>query len=150
MSLKETIDDDIKQAMLAKKKDELIALRSIKSMILLAQSEKGANDNLTEESEMRLLSKAVKQRKESAELFLREGRGDLAEKEKLEEEVIARYLPNALSEEEIREVLVRVIAELGASAPADMGRVMGVATKELAGKADGKVIAEMVRNLLAE
>jgi uncharacterized protein YqeY len=149
MSLKETINSDIKQAMLAKKKDELIALRGIKSMILLAETEKGAGDHLSGDVEMKLLVKAAKQRKESAEIYNAEGRQDLAAIENLEYEVISRYLPKALSEDELAARLKTIIESLGASSPADMGKVMGVASKSLAGLADGKMIATMVKNLLA-
>ncbi len=150
MSLKETINSDIKQAMLAKKKDELTALRGIKSMILLAETEKGAGDHLTSEVEMKLLVKAAKQRKESAEIYIVEGRQDLAAIENLEYEVISRYLPEAISEEELAARLKIIINDLDASSPADMGRVMGVASKSLAGLADGKMIATMVKNLLVQ
>ena len=150
MSLKETINSDIKQAMLAKKKDELTALRGIKSMILLAETEKGAGDHLTSEAEMKLLVKAAKQRKESAEIYIVEGRQDLAAIENLEYEVISRYLPEAISEEELAARLKIIINDLDASSPADMGRVMGVASKSLAGLADGKMIATMVKNLLVQ
>ena len=148
MSLKETIDSDIKQAMLAKKKDELTALRGIKSMILLAETEKGAEGRLSDEAEMKLLVKAAKQRKESAEIYTGEGRQDLANIENLEYEVISRYLPKALSEDELKAELIAIISSLGANSPADMGKVMGVASKKLAGLADGKTIADMVKNLL--
>jgi uncharacterized protein YqeY len=150
MSLKETINNDIKQAMLAKKKDELTALRGIKSMILLAETEKGAGGELSADAEMKLLMKAAKQRKESAELYAREGRQDLADKENLEHEVISRYLPKALSEEELRARIAEIILSVGASSPADMGKVMGVATKQLAGLADGKMIANIVRETLTQ
>ena len=149
MSLKETINNDIKQAMLAKKKEELTALRGIKSMILLAETEKGAGGELTSDTEMKLLMKAAKQRKESAELYAREGREDLAAKENLEYEVISKYLPKALSEEELRKRITEIIASVGASTPADMGKVMGAATKQLAGQADGKMIANIVRETLS-
>ena len=150
MKLKEIIDNDIKQAMLAKKKDELTALRGIKSMILLAETEKGADGSLSDELEMRLLVKAAKQRRESAEIYLGEGRQDLAYIENLEHEVISRYLPKALSEDELRAKLIDIISRLGANSPADMGKVMGVASKELAGLADGKAIADIVKNLLLQ
>lgn len=150
MSLKETIDSDIRQAMLAKKKDELTALRSIKSMILLAETEKGAGGNLSGEAEMKLLVKAAKQRKESAEIYISEGRQDLADIENLEYEVISRYLPKALSEEELKTELKSIISNIGANSPADMGKVMGVASKKLAGLADGKTIATMVKTLLIQ
>lgn len=150
MSLKETIDSAIRQAMLAKKKDELTALRSIKSMILLAETEKGAGGNLSGEAEMKLLVKAAKQRKESADIYIGEGRQDLADIENLEYEVISRYLPKALSEEELKTELKSIISNIGANSPADMGKVMGVASKKLAGLADGKTIATMVKTLLIQ
>lgn len=150
MSLKETINNDIKQAMLAKKKDELTALRSIKSMIMLAETEKGASSELSTDSEMKLLMKAAKQRKESAELYAKEGRQDLADKESFEYEIISRYLPKALSEEELKEKISEIINSVGATSSADMGKVMGVATKQLAGLAEGKMIATIVRETLAK
>ena len=125
MSLKETINSDIKQAMLAKKKDELTALRGIKSMILLAETEKGAGDNLSDDAEMKLLVKAAKQRKDSAEIYENEGRQDLADIENLEYEVISRYLPKALSEDELKAEVAEIIISVGATSPADMGKVMG-------------------------
>ena len=150
MSLKLTIDQDIKAAMLAKKKDELTALRAIKSAILLAETEKGGGEGLTEEAELKLLTKAAKQRKESSELYIKEGRQDLAEKEQLEFEVISRYLPKQMSDDELKSELEKIVAETGASGPQDMGKVMGVATKALAGKADGKKISQVVRELLTK
>ena len=149
MSLKTTIDNDIKKAMLAKSKEELEALRSIKSMILLAETEKGTVTEISTETEGKLLMRAAKQRKESAEIFQKEGRNDLAEKENFQLDVISRYLPKQLSEAEITEALKGIIATLGAKGPQDMGKVMGTATKTLAGKADGKVISEIVKKLLA-
>lgn len=148
MSLKERIEADIKQAMLQKNKDELMALRSIKSLILLAQTEKGSARELQPEDEMKLLTKAAKQRKESADIFQQQGRNDLADKEMKELEVINRYLPKALSEQELENELKKIIDQVGASGPQDMGKVMGTATKALAGKADGKAISEKVRSLL--
>lgn len=148
MSLKETINADIKKAMLAKRKDELTALRGIKSMILLAETEKGAQGELSSDSEMKLLMKAAKQRKESAELYSKEDRQDLADKETQEYEIIARYLPKALSDEELQAKIEAIIEKTGAQSAADMGKVMGVATKELAGLADGKSIANKVREIL--
>lgn len=150
MSLKQQIDTDIKQAMLAKKKDELTALRAVKSAILMAETEKGSGDGLSQDVEMKLLTKAVKQRKESAALYKKEGRDDLAQKEYLEAEVIGRYLPKQLTPEELREALAKIIADTGANGPQDMGKVMGAATKALAGKADGKTISGLVKELLAE
>ncbi|MEQ6119510.1 GatB/YqeY domain-containing protein [Reichenbachiella sp. MALMAid0571] len=149
MSLKQQIDGDIKSAMLAKEKDRLRALRAIKSMILLAESEKGAGDGLSQDVEMKLLTKAVKQRKDSYELFIAQGREDLAKIEKDELDVINTYLPQQLSEDEIKTELEKIIAQVGASSPQDMGKVMGVATKSLAGKADGKIISTLVKTLLS-
>ncbi len=149
MSLKTQIDNDIKAAMLAKNKDELTALRSIKSMILLAETEKGGSADLAQDIEGKLLMKAAKQRKESAEIFQKEGRDDLAKKEILEYEVISRYLPKQLTEEEITVELKKIMEQVGAKGPQDIGKVMGTATKQLAGKADGKVISDLVKKLLA-
>jgi hypothetical protein len=148
MSLKTTIDNDIKKAMLAKNKEELEALRSIKSMILLAETEKGHATELTAEAEAKLLMKAAKQRKESAEIFQKESRQDLAQRENFQLEIISRYLPKQMSEAEITEALKGIVAAVGAKGPQDMGKVMGSATKALAGKADGKLISEIVKKLL--
>jgi uncharacterized protein YqeY len=149
MSLKQQIDTDIKNAMKAKNKEELQTLRSIKSMILLAESEKGATENLSEDAEMKLLMKAAKQRKESAETYKENGRDELAQSELFELDVIERYLPKQMSEQELRSKLEDIINTVGASGPQDMGKVMGVATKELAGKADGKMISQLVKQILA-
>lgn len=135
--------------MLSKNKEELEALRSIKSLILLAETEKGGSDDISPETEKKLLMKAAKQRKESAEIFEKQDRKDLADRELLQLEVINRYLPKQLSEEEIKSALLIVIKEIGASGPQDTGKVMGVATKKLAGQADGKLISELVRKLLS-
>ena len=148
MSLKQQIDQDIKSAMLAKKKEELTALRAIKSAILLAETEKGGSEGINEDAEIKLLTKAAKQRKESAELYEKEGRADLADKEKFEYEVISRYLPAQLSEEELKAEIEAIISQVGAAGPQDMGKVMGVASKQLAGKADGKMIAGVVKDSL--
>lgn len=148
MSLRTQIDADIRQATLARRKEELDALRSIKSMILLAETEKGASGELSAETEMKILMKAAKQRKESAEIFQRENRPELAQKELTELEVISRYLPKALTDEEIIVVLKKVITEVGATGPQDMGKVMGAATKALSGQADGSRISQLVRQLL--
>jgi len=149
MGLRQQIDNDIKSAMLAKNKDELTALRSVKSLILLAETEKGGTGEISEEVENKLLMKAAKQRKESAEIFLKEGRDDLAKKELFELEVISRYLPKQYSEEEVAAELKKIIEQVGAKGSQDMGKVMGVATKQLAGKADGRLISETVKKLLA-
>lgn len=149
MSLKQQIDSDIKSAMLAKNKEELTALRSIKSLILLAETEKGVSAEISSETESKLLMKAAKQRKESAEIFKKEGREELAQKELLELEVISRYLPKQMSEDEITIEVKKIIEQVGAKGPQDMGKVMGTATKQLAGKADGKMISEIVKKILA-
>lgn len=148
MSLKQQIDNDIKKAMLAKNKEELEALRAIKSLILLAETEKGGTGELASDVENKLLVKAAKQRKEAADIFSQQNRKDLADKELGQLEVINRYLPKQLSEAEITEAIKAVIAEVGAAGPQDMGKVMGVATKKLAGQADGKVISGLVKKLL--
>ena len=149
MSLKQQIDQDIKQAMLAKNKEELEALRGIKSLILLAETEKGGSGEVARDVENKLLMKAAKQRKESADIFQQQNRADLAEKELKQLEVINRYLPKQLSEAELTDELKKIMESVGAKSPADMGKVMGAATKQLAGKADGKMISELVKKLLA-
>lgn len=148
MSLKAQIDNDIKQAMLAKEKEKLEALRSIKSMILLAETDKSNTGEISSDTENKLLMKAAKQRKESADIFLKEGREDLAKRELFQLEVISAYLPKQLSEDEIKTELAKIIAQVGGKGPQDMGKVMGTATKMLAGKADGKTISELVKKLL--
>ncbi|PWL30877.1 GatB/YqeY domain-containing protein [uncultured Roseivirga sp.] len=150
MSLKQQIDSDIKKAMLAKNKEELKALRSIKSMILLAETDKGSGGEVSSDAEMKLLAKAVKQRKDSAAIYKEQGREDLYKVEMDEAEVIERYLPKQLSEEELKAELQKIIAEVGATGPQDMGKVMGASTKALAGKADGKAISSMVKTLLTQ
>jgi uncharacterized protein len=148
MSLKQQIDGDIKKAMLAKNKEELEALRSIKSMILLAETEKGGSGDVSADAENKILMKAAKQRKESSDIFTQQGRQDLADKENFQLEIISRYLPKQLSQEEIEAAVKEIIAEVGAKGPQDMGKVMGTATKKLAGQADGKIISELVKKLL--
>jgi len=149
MSLKEQIDADIKQAMLNKRKDELRALRAIKSLILLAETEKGKQDQLNEDVEMGILMKAAKQRRDSLQIYEDQGRQDLAQKEKEELTIIERYLPKQMSEEEIEVELSAIITNIGAQGMKDMGKVMGMASKKLAGKAEGKKIAEITKKLLA-
>ena len=148
MSLKQQIDADIKQAMLAKDADKLRALRAVKSLILLEETKEGQSGELKPEDETRILTKAVKQRKDSAEIFRAQNRADLLATEEAEIAVIEQYLPQQLSETELRDRLQAIIARVGASAPSDMGKVMGAATKELAGQADGKTISAMVKTLL--
>ena len=149
MSLKSTIESEIKQAMLNKDKDRLRALRAIKSQILLAETEKGGTGELSEDLEMKLLTKAAKQRKDSIEVFEQQGRDDLAATEKSELAVIEEFLPKQLSEGEVEVEVKKVIDEVGAAGPQDMGKVMGAATKKLAGKADGKLISSLARKLLS-
>jgi hypothetical protein len=149
MSLRTTIDNDIKKAMLAKQKEELDALRSIKSLILLAETEKGGSGEISADVENKLLMKAAKQRKESAEIFSQQGRADLAQKELFQLDIISRYLPKQLSESEITAAVKAIMAEVGATGPQDMGKVMGTATKKLAGQVDGKLLSELVKKLLA-
>ena len=149
MGLKQQIEADIKKAMLEKRKDDLKALRAIKSMILLAETEKGGSGEMSGDAEMKILAKAVKQRKDSAQIYQDQGREDLYAIEMAEVAVIEQYLPQQLSEEEIKTALEKVISTVGASGPQDMGKVMGAATKQLAGQADGKVIASLVKQLLS-
>ena len=149
MSLKKTIEADIKQAMLAKEKDVLQALRAIKSLILLAETEKGGQEELSADVELKLLTKAAKQRRESAEIYAKQGRADLEAVEVKELEVIERYMPKQLSDDEIVAKLKEIMTRVGATSAADLGKVMGTATKELSGMADGKVISAKVKELLA-
>ena len=148
MSLQEKVMTAMKVAMKAKDQTSLTALRAVKSAILLAQTESGASAELTEEQELKLLQKLVKQRKDSAAIYLEQDRQDLAQPELDEAEVINQFLPEALSEEEIEKVVVMTIDQLGAEGMKDMGRVMGAVTKELAGQADGKTISTIVRSKL--
>ncbi len=148
MSLKTQIDGEIKQAMLKKDQDRLRALRAVKSLILLAESDKGSKGELDQATEMALLTKAAKQRKDSIAIFEQQHRADLAQKEQQELDVINEFLPKQLSEEEVKAELSKIISQVGAAGPQDMGKVMGVATKALAGKADGKMISALVKELL--
>ncbi|SCW75036.1 GatB/YqeY domain-containing protein [Mucilaginibacter sp. NFR10] len=148
MSLITQIDQDIKLAMLAKQADRLQGLRAIKSALLLAKTEKGAADELTEDAEIKVLQKLVKQRKESADIYKEQNRDDLYQVEIAEMLVIEEYLPQQMSKFEIEGYLEELIGRLGATSVKDMGRVMGMASKELAGKADGKTISEVVKQLL--
>lgn len=150
MSLELNINGAIKTAMLAKAEAELRALRAIKAAVLLAKTSEGGSGELTEADEQKLLQKLAKQRKDSLEIFRQQNREDLAKKEEEELAVIERYLPKQMEEAEIRAALADIIATTGASTPADMGKVMGVATKQLAGKADGKVISALVKELLTK
>ena len=149
MSLQTKVMDALKEAMKAKDTIALESLRAIKSAILLAKTEAGAAADLAEEEELKLLQKLVKQRKDSAALYAQQGRNDLAEPELAQVAVIEKFLPKQLSEAEVTEAVKAIIAEVGATSAKDMGKVMGVATKQLAGKTDGKVISAIVKSLLA-
>ncbi|MDB5018537.1 MAG: Yqey-like protein [Mucilaginibacter sp.] len=148
MSLINQVDQDIKQAMLAKQADRLRGLRAIKSALLLARTEKGAAEELTEEAEIKVLQKLIKQRKESADIYKAQNREDLYGIEMEEMRVIEPYLPAQMSHQEIETYLKELIGRVGASSVKDMGKVMGAANKELAGKADGRTISEVVKQLL--
>jgi uncharacterized protein YqeY len=149
MALKDTIDAGIKQAMLAKDKVRLTALRSIKSQILLAETAEGASTTgLSADQEQKLLIKAAKQRRDSAATYKEQFRSDLEETELAELAIIEEFLPQQLSEADLVEKLVGIIQRVGATGPSDLGKVMGVAARELAGQADGKAISQTVSNLL--
>ena len=149
MSLFNQINTDIKHAMLNKEKEKLEALRAIKAAFLIAKTEKGSSDELSSEKEISVIQKLVKQRKDSANLYTENNRPELAEKENKEVEFISVYLPKQMTEEEITNELTSIISELGASSMKDMGKVMGIATKKMAGKADGKIISAKVKELLS-
>lgn len=144
-----TIDQEIKQAMLAKDQAKLRGLRAIKAAILLARTEKGSADEINEETESKILQKLVKQRKESADIYKQQGREDLSLIEEEEIAVISSFMPQQLDRSEIEAVISAIIKSSGANSIKDMGRIMGMANKELAGKADGKLIAEIVKAQLA-
>ena len=148
MNLEERIMQDLKTAMKAKDQAALRGIRAIKSALLLEKTS-GAKHDISEDMELKILQKLVKQRKESFEIFEREGRAELARKEREEIEVIEKYLPEQLSEEELEAKIKAIVAQTGASSMRDMGKVMGMATKQLAGKADGKAISTIVKQLLS-
>ncbi|HIX27127.1 MAG TPA: GatB/YqeY domain-containing protein [Candidatus Barnesiella excrementigallinarum] len=149
MNLFDQVSNDIKSAMLAKDKVKLEALRGIKKEFLEAKTAKGADGELSDEVAMKILAKMVKQRKESAQIYTEQNRPDLAEPELAEAAVIETYLPKQMTEEELTEALKAIIAQVGATTPQEMGKVMGVATKQLAGRADGRAISAKVKELLA-
>lgn len=149
MSLEQKINQDIKAAMIAKDAARLRGLRAIKAAILLAKTGKAGVEELTEDVEIKVLQKLVKQRKESGEIYKAQGREDLFQTEFEEQQVIEEYLPKQLAREEIEVIVKEIIAETGASGMKDMGKVMGVANAKLAGKADGKTISEIVKSSLA-
>ena len=150
MSLEQKIMAELKTAMLAKDEKALRSLRAVKAAILLAKTSEGGSGDLKEDDEIKILQKLVKQRKDSLEIYQQQNRTDLAQKEQEEIEVIEKFLPKQLSADELKAVLSKIIADVGASSPADMGKVMGAATKQLAGKADGKTISALVKELLAK
>ena len=149
MGLQERIDNEMKQALKSKNKERLETLRSIKTAFSMAKTAKGASKEMSEEDEIKILQKLVKQRKESAEIYEKQNRPELAEKEKQEAETIQEYLPKPMSDEELTKAIDSIIQETGAKSMADMGKVMGIATRQLAGKAEGKAIADKVKSLLA-
>ena len=149
MNLFDQVSNDIKSAMLAKDKVRLEALRGIKKEFLEAKTAKGADGELTDDMAMKILAKMVKQRKESAQIYTEQNRPDLAEPELAEAAVIETYLPKQMNEEELTEALKAIIAQVGATTPQEMGKVMGVATKQLAGRADGRAISAKLKELLA-
>jgi len=148
MNLEEKINADIKTAMLAREKDKLEALRAIKSAVLLAKTAGGVASEINESDENKLLQKLVKQRKDAAEIYITQARQDMANAELFQAAIIEKYLPQQLSEEDIKIELNKIINETGATSAKDMGKVMGLATQRLAGKADGKVISQLVKTLL--
>jgi uncharacterized protein YqeY len=149
MNLEQKIMAELKTAMLAKDEKTVRSLRAVKAAIILAKTSEGAGGEINEDAEIKLLQKLVKQRKDSLEIFQQQNRTDLAQKEQEEIDVIEKFLPKQLGSEELKAMLKEIIASTGASSPADMGKVMGVATRQLAGKADGKTISAMVKELLA-
>lgn len=149
MNLFDTISDEIKKAMLARDKVRLEALRGVKKEFLEAKTAKGASDELSDEAATAILQKMVKQRKDSAEIYTAQGRADLASEELAQLRVIQEFLPQQLSPEELESTVKSIISETGAQSMKEMGKVMGVATRQLAGKAEGRAISEMVKKLLS-
>jgi uncharacterized protein YqeY len=150
MSLEAKVMEGMKDAMKTKNEALLRALRAIKAEIIKAKTEPGANGAVTEEGELKLLQRMAKQRKDSLEVFTTQGRADLAQKEQEELDIIEQFLPKQLGADELKVILEKIITEVGAAGPQDMGKVMGVATKQLAGQADGKVVSTLVKELLAK
>ena len=148
MALFDQISEDIKKAMLAKEKVRLEALRGVKKEFLEAKTAKGSNGDLTDEAAVKILQKMVKQRKDSAQIYIDQNRPELAENELAEVAVIEAYLPKQMSDEELTAAVKEIIAEVGATSAKDMGKVMGVASKKLAGKAEGRAISDKVKTLL--
>jgi len=150
MSLEQKVMTELKTAMLAKDEAALRSLRAIKASIILAKTAEGAAGAIREEDEIKILQKLIKQRKDSLEIYSAQNRSDLAKKEEEEIAIIEKFLPAQMSQEELKSILLKIISETGASSPADMGKVMGVASKQLAGKAEGKAISTIVKELLAK
>ncbi|HRH48099.1 MAG TPA: GatB/YqeY domain-containing protein [Panacibacter sp.] len=150
MSLESQVMDEMKDAMKAKAEATLRGLRAIKAEIIKAKTEPGAHGEISPETEQKMLQKMMKQRKDSLEIYQQQNRADLAQKELDEIAVIEKFMPKQMSEAELKEAVAKIIAEVGATSPADMGKVMGVATKQLAGKTDGKAISAAVKELLAK
>jgi uncharacterized protein len=150
MSLEQTIMADLKVAMRTKDEKALRSLRAVKAAIILAKTAEGAGGEISTEEETKILQKLVKQRKDSLEIFQQQNRADLAQKEQEEIEIIEKFLPQQLSADALKDALTKIIAETGAASVADMGKVMGVATKQLAGQADGKAINAIARELLTK
>ncbi|HNY06471.1 MAG TPA: GatB/YqeY domain-containing protein [Bacteroidales bacterium] len=148
MTLEEQINADIKTAMLAREKEKLEALRAIKSAVLLEKTKEGAS-GVTQEAELKLLQRLVKQRKEAAEVYASQNRTELADSEIFQANIIEKYLPAQMGNDELADILKKIIAETGASSVKDMGKVMGIATKQLAGKADNKAISDIIKKLLS-
>ena len=150
MSLETKVMNELKDAMKARDEAALRGLRAIKAEIIKAKTDPGANGQISEDGEVKLVQRLIKQRKDSLDIFTQQNRADLAKKEEEEIAIIEKFLPAQLSADELKEAVQQIIADTGASSPADMGKVMGVATKQLAGKADGKAISAMVKQLLAK
>ena len=150
MSLEQKVMADLKTAMLAKDEKSLRSLRAIKAAIILAKTAEGAGGEIKEDEEIKLLQKLIKQRKDSLDIYRTQHREDLAQKEEEEIFVIEKFLPKQISADELKSILQKIITDTGAHSPADMGKVMGIASKQLAGKADGKTISATVKELLAK
>ncbi len=149
MTIFDQVNEDIKSAMKNREEGRLRALRGVKSALLLAKTEKGAGDKLSDEKEMQVLQKLLKQRKESFDIYTQQNRPELAEVEAEEIAVIEKFLPAQMSEDELRAILNTIIATMGATGPQHIGKIMGAATKQLAGKADGKAVSAMVKAMLS-
>ena len=150
MNLEQQVMAEMKEAMKAKNEAGLRGLRAIKAEIIKAKTEPGANNEVSDEAANKMLQKMLKQRKDSLEIYRTQKRDDLAKKEEEEISIIEKFLPAQMSEEELKEALQKIIEQVGAATPADMGKVMGAATKQLAGKADGKAISAAVKDLLSK